>query len=47
MFHLLATTGDIVMIRKCLLVIKARAERLAVVDQALGRSLASTGRGVA
>jgi hypothetical protein len=42
----LATTGDIVMIHKCLLGIKARAERLAAKDRNLGLKSASAGKGM-
>src|SRR5438067_12924542 len=44
-YVMLATTGDIVMIRKCLLGIKARAERLTAADRNLGSIPASAGRG--
>ena len=47
LYVMLATTGDIVMIRKCLLGIKARAERLAAMDRVLGPSSASAGKEVA
>lgn len=46
-YVMLATTGDIVMIRKCLLGIKVRAEQLSATDRVLGPSSASAGRGVA
>ncbi len=46
-YVMLATTGDIVMIRKELLSIKARAERLAATDRAFGQSSAPAGRGMA
>ncbi len=43
----LATTGDIVMIHKCLLGMKARAEELAAKERNLGQNLASAERGIA
>ncbi|TME05342.1 MAG: hypothetical protein E6I80_17280 [Chloroflexi bacterium] len=46
-YVMLATTGDIVMVRKELLSIKARAERLAATDRAFGQSSAPAGRGMA
>ena len=45
LYVVLATTGDIVMIRKCLLGLKARAERQYATDRAIGQSLALAGKG--
>lgn len=47
LYEVVAANGDIVMIRKCLLGIKGRAERLAATDQALSLSATAAGKGVA
>lgn len=47
LYEVVAANGDIVMIRKCLLGIKARTEQLAATDRALSPRSTAAGKGVA